>query len=207
MVVNGVEICNQPRGFLQAAYTVWLAIHASNTALYVVLVTLEGRSGRLGSRSKRVMAALYFSFFASTTCAIGLSRATGMLPRATTSGALLMYVGACALDLYQALDFHRICRTVQNELKDGSIDSFYVLASMVTEKVISGAMLLAFMTGQIHSWTLLGYNGGAQLFVGVVWLASFSRYVHTVQELQMDELTLRENAFPELSTPSCLCTS
>ncbi len=202
LAVHGVEVCNQPRGFLQAAYTAWLAIIASNTALTLVLITLDGRSGRLESRLKRVIGALQFVFLVSSTCAIGLSRATGMIPNATTTGALLMYIGACALDFGGALNFHRIFRSVRSELKDGvAIDSFLVLALTVTEKVISGAVLQAFMTGQIHSWTVLRYGGGVQLFVGVVWLTSFARYVHFVQELQMDELTLRENCFPRIVGP------
>ncbi len=155
LAVDGVQLCNQPRGYLQAVYTCWLLLVASNSTLLLARVGFEWRGGRLNTRTARLDAALECVFLVFSTGAIGACRASGVPPPADIVGASFHYVAYSALRLHNLLGFSRLIRSVQDEL--GAVSSFssfyYTPAVTASERILSGSVLLAFVTGRMSAWT------------------------------------------------------
>ena len=177
LAVDGVELCNQPRGFLLAVYTCWLLLLASNAALHLARVGFEWRGGRLVTRTARVDAALECVFLVFATCAVGVCREPGVPPPVDVVGASLNYVTTSALSLGQLLNFSRLIRSVKDELGAVSMirRSYYTPASVTAERSISCFALLAFVTGRISAWTHWRYVSAVVFIDAIVGLTNHRR--------------------------------
>jgi hypothetical protein len=162
LTVDGVSLCNEPYGFLPAIYTVWLALMASCSVVLIARVALDCRSNRFGTRAGRLDAVLECVFAIAAIGMISSSSATGMPPAAGAVSASLDYVGSVALDVSSVLQFSRMMKRAEEELGSPVFTPLYSLASVTAEKLLSGVVLLAFVTGHVSGWNHFRY-------IGVVW--------------------------------------
>jgi hypothetical protein len=162
LAVDGVELCNQPHGFLLAVYTAWLVLMASCCAALLARAALDWRSERLATRTARSDAVLECIFSIFATCMIGSCRDSGVPPAAGVVSATLDFLGSVALDFAAVLQYRRMIKKAEAELGSPVVTPLYSPASVAGEKLVSGVVLLALVAGQISGCNHFRY-------VCVVW--------------------------------------